>query len=64
MTKFVWKWFPGFRLEALIFIPLMLPLDSIKITDAQLLELGLVQSPDGHRLYVTIPLGLTLKVNT
>ncbi|XP_028631133.1 BPI fold-containing family A member 1-like [Grammomys surdaster] len=34
----------------------------IKITDPQLLELGLVQSPDGHRLYVTIPLGLKLKV--
>ncbi|XP_003788284.1 BPI fold-containing family A member 1 [Otolemur garnettii] len=36
----------------------------IKITDPQLLELGLVQSPDGHRLYVTIPLGLKLQVKT
>ncbi|XP_028744838.1 BPI fold-containing family A member 1 [Peromyscus leucopus] len=45
-------------------IPLLNSILDIKITDAQLLELGLVQSPDGHRLYVTIPLGLTLKVNT
>ncbi|XP_077907749.1 BPI fold-containing family A member 1 isoform X1 [Ictidomys tridecemlineatus] len=37
---------------------------SIKVTNPQLLELGLVQTPDGHRLYVTIPLGLILKVNT
>ncbi|KAI5216066.1 Bpi Fold-Containing Family A Member 1 [Manis pentadactyla] len=36
----------------------------LKITDPQVLELGLVQSPDGHRLYVTIPLGLTVNVNT
>nr|4KEG_A Chain A, Maltose-binding periplasmic/Palate lung and nasal epithelium clone fusion protein [Escherichia coli]4N4X_A Chain A, Maltose-binding periplasmic/Palate lung and nasal epithelium clone fusion protein [Escherichia coli] len=36
----------------------------IKVTDPQLLELGLVQSPDGHRLYVTIPLGIKLQVNT
>ncbi|KAK2504435.1 hypothetical protein MC885_016585, partial [Smutsia gigantea] len=36
----------------------------LKVTDPQVLELGLVQSPDGHRLYVTIPLGLTLNVNT
>ncbi|XP_025255802.1 BPI fold-containing family A member 1 [Theropithecus gelada] len=36
----------------------------IKVTDPQLLELGLVQSPDGHRLYVTIPLGINLQVNT
>ncbi|XP_030682155.1 BPI fold-containing family A member 1 [Nomascus leucogenys] len=35
----------------------------IKVTDPQLLELGLVQSPDGHRLYVTIPLGINLQVN-
>ncbi|XP_058143390.1 BPI fold-containing family A member 1 [Dasypus novemcinctus] len=34
----------------------------LKVTDAQLLELGLVQSPDGHRLYVNIPLGLNLSV--
>ncbi|MEJ1278934.1 BPI fold containing family A member 1 [Cricetulus griseus] len=45
-------------------IPLLNNILDIKITDPQLLELGLVQSPDGHRLYVTIPLGLTLKVNT
>ncbi|XP_012610094.2 BPI fold-containing family A member 1 [Microcebus murinus] len=36
----------------------------LKVTDPQLLELGLVQSPDGHRLYVTIPLGLKLGVKT
>uniref|UniRef100_A0A8C8YXR3 BPI fold-containing family A member 1 n=1 Tax=Prolemur simus TaxID=1328070 RepID=A0A8C8YXR3_PROSS len=36
----------------------------LKVTDPQLLELGLVQSPDGHRLYVTIPLGLKLRVKT
>ncbi|XP_003411552.1 BPI fold-containing family A member 1 [Loxodonta africana] len=34
----------------------------VKVTDPQLLELGLVQSPDGHRLYVTIPLGLVINV--
>ncbi|KAK7796802.1 hypothetical protein U0070_014929 [Myodes glareolus] len=37
---------------------------SIKVTNPQLLELGLVQSYDFHRLYVTIPLGFDLKVNT
>ncbi|KAL1765272.1 BPI fold-containing family A member 1 [Sigmodon hispidus] len=45
-------------------IPLLNNILDIKITDPQLLELGLVQSPDGHRLYVTIPLGFRLKVNT
>ncbi|XP_050999507.1 BPI fold-containing family A member 1 [Acomys russatus] len=45
-------------------LPLLNSILDIKITDPQLLELGLVQSPDGHRLYVTIPLGLRLKVNT
>ncbi|XP_020006903.1 BPI fold-containing family A member 1 [Castor canadensis] len=44
-------------------IPLLNNIIDIHITDPQLLELGLVQSPDGHRLYVTIPLGLKLKVN-
>ncbi|CAD7669486.1 unnamed protein product [Nyctereutes procyonoides] len=39
-------------------------LGKLKITNPQLLELGLVQSPDGHRLYVTIPLGIVLNVNT
>ncbi|XP_004452866.1 BPI fold-containing family A member 1-like [Dasypus novemcinctus] len=34
----------------------------LKVTDAQLLELGLVQSPDGHCHYVNIPLGLILNV--
>ncbi|KAK7796806.1 hypothetical protein U0070_014933 [Myodes glareolus] len=55
---------PGFRPETLISVLSCCPLNSIKITDPQLLELGLVQSPDGHRLYVTIPLGLRLKVKT
>ncbi|XP_023442966.1 BPI fold-containing family A member 1-like [Dasypus novemcinctus] len=34
----------------------------LKVTDVPLFELGLVQSPDGHRLYVNIPLGLILTV--
>ncbi|XP_017526570.2 BPI fold-containing family A member 1 [Manis javanica] len=42
----------------------LLNIIDLKITDPQVLELGLVQSPDGHRLYVTIPLGLTINVNT
>ncbi|XP_077016038.1 BPI fold-containing family A member 1 [Tamandua tetradactyla] len=43
-------------------VPLLNNLIEVKVTDAQLLELGLVQSSDGHRLYVTIPLGLILNV--
>ncbi|XP_004479191.1 BPI fold-containing family A member 1-like [Dasypus novemcinctus] len=35
----------------------------LKVTDAQLPELGLVQSPDGHRLYVNIPLSIILTVS-
>uniref|UniRef100_A0A8D2ANM2 BPI fold-containing family A member 1 n=1 Tax=Sciurus vulgaris TaxID=55149 RepID=A0A8D2ANM2_SCIVU len=45
-------------------IPILNNILYIKVTNPQLLELGLVQSPDGHRLYVTIPLGMILKVNT
>ncbi|XP_004697984.1 BPI fold-containing family A member 1 [Echinops telfairi] len=45
-------------------IPLLNNLIEVKVTDPQLLELGLVQSPDGHRLYATIPLGLVLNVKT
>ncbi|KAM5176024.1 BPI fold-containing family A member 1-like [Callospermophilus lateralis] len=45
-------------------LPILNNILSIKVTSPQLLELGLVQTPDGHRLYVTIPLGLILKVNT
>ncbi|XP_062930846.1 BPI fold-containing family A member 1 [Cynocephalus volans] len=45
-------------------IPGLNNLIDIKVTNPQLLELGLVQSPDGHRLYVTIPLGMDLNVNT
>lgn len=44
-------------------VPLLNNIIDIKITNPQLLELGLVQSPEGHRLYVTIPLGITLNVN-
>ncbi|XP_066092409.1 BPI fold-containing family A member 1-like [Saccopteryx bilineata] len=36
----------------------------VQIRSPQLLELGLVQSPDGHRLYVNIPLDLGLDVKT
>ncbi|XP_004630873.1 BPI fold-containing family A member 1 [Octodon degus] len=43
-------------------IPLLNNIIDLKITNPQLLELGLVQSPDGHRLYVTIPLGLDLEL--
>ncbi|XP_041526869.1 BPI fold-containing family A member 1-like [Microtus oregoni] len=45
-------------------IPFLNNILDLKITDPQLLELGLVQSPDGHRLYVTIPLGFIVKVKT
>uniref|UniRef100_A0A452SP71 BPI fold-containing family A member 1 n=1 Tax=Ursus americanus TaxID=9643 RepID=A0A452SP71_URSAM len=45
-------------------VPLLNNIIDVKITNPQLLELGLVQSPDGHRLYATIPLGITLNVNT
>ncbi|XP_004393112.1 PREDICTED: BPI fold-containing family A member 1 [Odobenus rosmarus divergens] len=45
-------------------LPLLNNIIDIKITNPQLLELGLMQSPEGHRLYVTIPLGITLNVNT
>uniref|UniRef100_A0A4X1SZL2 BPI fold-containing family A member 1 n=1 Tax=Sus scrofa TaxID=9823 RepID=A0A4X1SZL2_PIG len=45
-------------------IPLLNDIVDLQITDPQLLELGLVQSPDGHRLYVTIPLSLVLNVKT
>lgn len=43
-------------------VPLLNNILDIKITDPRLLELGLVQSPDGHRLYVTVPLSLKLQV--
>uniref|UniRef100_UPI003A8BBD16 BPI fold-containing family A member 1-like n=1 Tax=Marmota flaviventris TaxID=93162 RepID=UPI003A8BBD16 len=36
----------------------------IKVTNPQLLELSYVQSHSAHGLYVTIPLGLILKMNT
>ncbi|XP_057559193.1 BPI fold-containing family A member 1 [Hippopotamus amphibius kiboko] len=44
--------------------PLLENIVDLKITNPKLLELGLVQSPDGHRLYVTIPLGMVLNVKT
>ncbi|KAM6147839.1 BPI fold-containing family A member 1-like [Erethizon dorsatum] len=43
-------------------IPLLNNIIDLRITNPQLLELGLVQSPDNHRLYVTIPLGLNLEL--
>ncbi|XP_016056057.1 PREDICTED: BPI fold-containing family A member 1 [Miniopterus natalensis] len=36
----------------------------LEITNPQLLELGFVPSPDGHRLYVNIPLAFDLNVKT
>ncbi|XP_008147992.1 BPI fold-containing family A member 1 [Eptesicus fuscus] len=45
-------------------IPLLDNILDVQVTNPQLLELGLVQSPDGHRLYLTIPLGLVLNVKT
>ncbi|XP_028631173.1 BPI fold-containing family A member 5 [Grammomys surdaster] len=45
-------------------IPILNNILDIKVTNPQLLEIGLVQSYDFHRLYVTIPLGFDLKVNT
>ncbi|KAB1262432.1 BPI fold-containing family A member 1 [Camelus dromedarius] len=36
----------------------------LKITNPQLLELGLVQNPDDRRLYVTVPLSLVINVKT
>ncbi|XP_006881757.1 PREDICTED: BPI fold-containing family A member 1 [Elephantulus edwardii] len=45
-------------------VPLLNQLIEVTVIDPQLLELGLVQSPKGHRLYVTIPLGLGLSVKT
>ncbi|XP_006089467.1 BPI fold-containing family A member 1 [Myotis lucifugus] len=45
-------------------IPLLDNILDVKVTNPQLLELGLVQSPDGHRLYLTIPLGVVLNVKT
>ncbi|KAM5220170.1 BPI fold-containing family A member 1 isoform 1-T2 [Hipposideros larvatus] len=44
-------------------LPSLLNIIDFKITDARLLQLGLELSPDGHRLYATIPLGLDLSVN-
>ncbi|XP_035301935.1 BPI fold-containing family A member 5 [Cricetulus griseus] len=45
-------------------IPILNNILDIRVTNPQLLEIGLVQSYDYHRLYVTIPLGFELKVNT
>ncbi|XP_006860747.1 PREDICTED: BPI fold-containing family A member 1-like [Chrysochloris asiatica] len=45
-------------------IPSLNNLVEVTVTDPQLLQLGFVQSPDGHRLFVTIPLGLALNVKT
>ncbi|XP_052581681.1 BPI fold-containing family A member 5-like [Peromyscus californicus insignis] len=45
-------------------IPILNNILDIRVTNPQLLEIGLVQSYDFHRLYVTIPLGFELRVNT
>ncbi|XP_051829678.1 BPI fold-containing family A member 1-like [Antechinus flavipes] len=45
-------------------IPGLQDLISINVTNPVLLELGLEQSPDGHRLFVTIPLGMVLELKT
>ncbi|XP_021049674.1 BPI fold-containing family A member 5 [Mus pahari] len=45
-------------------IPLLNNILDIRVTNPQLLEIGLVQSYDFHRLYATIPLGFDLRVNT
>ncbi|XP_074085076.1 BPI fold-containing family A member 1-like [Macrotis lagotis] len=50
------------RLTSLI--PGLQDIVSINVTNPVLLELGLEQSPDGHRLFVAIPLGMVLEVKT
>uniref|UniRef100_A0A8C9UJJ3 BPI fold-containing family A member 1 n=1 Tax=Spermophilus dauricus TaxID=99837 RepID=A0A8C9UJJ3_SPEDA len=45
-------------------LPILNNILSIKVTNPQLLELSYVQSHSAHGLYVTIPLGMILKVNT
>ncbi|KAM7124963.1 BPI fold-containing family A member 1 [Molossus nigricans] len=45
-------------------VSLLTDIIDLQITNTKMLELGLEQSPDGHRLYVTIPLGLVLNVKT
>ncbi|XP_071463535.1 BPI fold-containing family A member 1-like [Marmota flaviventris] len=45
-------------------LPILNHILYIKVTNPQLLELSYVQSHSAHGLYVTIPLGMILKVNT
>uniref|UniRef100_F7EXL4 BPI fold-containing family A member 1 n=1 Tax=Monodelphis domestica TaxID=13616 RepID=F7EXL4_MONDO len=45
-------------------VPGLQDIISINITNPVLLELGLEQSPDGHRLFVTLPLGMVLELKT
>ncbi|XP_077656299.1 BPI fold-containing family A member 1-like [Urocitellus parryii] len=45
-------------------LPILNNILYIKVTNPQLLELSYVQSHSTHGLYVTIPLGMILKVNT
>ncbi|XP_055978052.1 BPI fold-containing family A member 1-like [Sorex fumeus] len=45
-------------------LPIFNDIIDLKITNPHLLELGLVQSPDAHRLFVNIPLGMILNVKT
>ncbi|MCQ7842165.1 hypothetical protein NP236_23530, partial [Salmonella enterica] len=45
-------------------LPVLNDIIDLKITNPHLLELGLVQSPDAHRLFVNIPLDMILNVKT
>ncbi|XP_004612625.1 BPI fold-containing family A member 1 [Sorex araneus] len=45
-------------------LPILNDIIDLKITNPHLLELGLVQSPDAHRLFVNIPLDMILNVKT
>ncbi|XP_066092411.1 BPI fold-containing family A member 1-like [Saccopteryx bilineata] len=45
-------------------LPFLKNIVDVQIRSPQLLELSLKQSPDGHRLHVTIPLDLGLDVKT
>ncbi|XP_058418162.1 BPI fold-containing family A member 1 [Diceros bicornis minor] len=44
-------------------IPFLSKIINVKITNPQLLELCLKQSPDGRHLYVTIPLSMVINMN-
>ncbi|XP_007122435.1 BPI fold-containing family A member 1 [Physeter macrocephalus] len=48
--------------KSTLLTPLLNNIVDLKITNPQTLELVLLQRPDDHRLYVTIPLGMVLNV--